>query len=196
MNLPGLLSETTAVDDAPYEFECECGRTHEVSAGAAGTTVACDCGRHPEVPGLQDLRRRAGEPAVSPELLIPVLFEDGRLPPGRRCACCGEVTPHVFNVWVVCERSEVRQGSSFPWPVAFAVFLLSWPLLLLSLLANAVANRSAPERHLGRDVSFCLPLRVCPDCSARLPRHQIRGLLRQVPVYRQLLDKYPHASIT
>jgi hypothetical protein len=37
---------------------CECGKEVPVSEGAAGTSLACDCGRSIRVPSLGELRRR------------------------------------------------------------------------------------------------------------------------------------------
>jgi hypothetical protein len=39
-----------------YLLNCECGRQLTVTSGAAGTTVACACGRGIAVPSLSHLR--------------------------------------------------------------------------------------------------------------------------------------------
>ena len=46
-------------------------------------------------------------------------------------------------------------------------------------------------------VILTLPLRVCDHCRAEVRRPAaVKALLRQVPVYARLLDKYPKAKVT
>jgi len=48
-----------AVHFMPFRFVCRCGNQTQVTAGQAGTTVRCVCGRVNVVPALGDLRRHA-----------------------------------------------------------------------------------------------------------------------------------------
>jgi hypothetical protein len=84
-----------------FEVPCACGRHLAVTAGDAGTTVRCDCGRTHEVPDLRTLRemprrtkhgppaRKESPPAPTPRFawvfvvacgLIPVLTIGGLIP--------------------------------------------------------------------------------------------------------------------
>jgi hypothetical protein len=42
-----------------FEIPCECGRRLTVTAGDAGATLRCGCGRTVQVPGLHQLRASA-----------------------------------------------------------------------------------------------------------------------------------------
>jgi len=168
--------------ESGYLVTCECGQAHNVTAGAAGTHVACGCGRQVAVPSLQALRRSAGEPTVSAELEIRALLQDDRLPEEPTCLRCGAETADVGHALVVCERPEV-QGTE--WRFRLPPLLLGW----------LVWTRSGQAQERGRHVSFRLPLRLCRGCAARLWRSEVVELLRRVPVYGRLLEKYPHADV-
>jgi hypothetical protein len=46
-------------------------------------------------------------------------------------------------------------------------------------------------------VKYRLPLRVCPACARELRgTAEIKRALAKVPVYRQLLEKYPRAAVS
>jgi hypothetical protein len=120
---------------------------------------------------------------VSAELEIRALLQDGLLPEERECLRCGIVTPDVCRVLVVCERVEVQQPTG--WSFQPLWLLLGW----------VVFSRPREGRERGRDVSFRLPLRVCRECAGQLRRSTLVEVLRQVPVYARLLDKYPHAEV-
>ena len=169
--------------DTPYAVTCDCGRTHRVSAGAAGMLLACDCGRQVQVPTLRALRREAGEPVASPEMEIRALLREGTLPQERECLSCGTPTADVGHAEVICERSEV---SDTGW---------KWRLLPL-LFGYLVFTRSGEARERGRDLAFRLPLRLCRDCAGRLRGAALVEVLRRVPVYARLIDKYPDADIS
>src|SRR5262245_46347037 len=100
-----VLTLRGTVVESGYLVTCECGQAHRVSAGAAGTIFACNCGRQVEAPSLYALRRSAGEPTVSAELEIRALLQDGRLPEESMCLRCGTETADVGYALVVCERS-------------------------------------------------------------------------------------------
>src|SRR5262249_26516320 len=112
-----------------YTISCECGQTHSVSAGAAGTRLSCSCGQQVEVPSLHVLRSRAGEATLGPELLITAAMQGGQLPASRTCIGCSAATSRIAPMWVVCEREEVKESKSI-----FEVILL-----LLSPIAGLAA---------------------------------------------------------
>ena len=59
-----------------FELPCECGRRLIVTAGDAGATLRCECGRTVQVPGLNELRAS-----------VPALTDDTpRHPPPTRSA--------------------------------------------------------------------------------------------------------------
>jgi hypothetical protein len=176
--------------DMGYPVTCACGCTHRVSAGAAGTLIACGCGRQVQVPSLRTLRAAAGEPVASPEMEIRARLQDGQLPEERECVCCGVATDDVSHARVVCERSEVsdtRLGDM----ESFAIKLIS--LLLVPI--GFFFSRRGEARERGRDISFRLPLRVCDLCARRLRGRRLVEAMRRVPAYTRLFEKYPHAEV-
>jgi hypothetical protein len=154
-----------------------------VSGGAAGTRFTCGCGREVAVPSLHVLRKQAGEAVLGPELLIEAALRAGDLPSSPCCARCGEVTPDYAIVSAECERARVRESG---WVIHPLALLFGW----------LVINRPGPPRVLGRDLIFRLPLRVCDGCFSRLRSRDLRKALAREPLYRQLLDKYPHAGLS
>jgi hypothetical protein len=167
-----------------YPVTCACGRTHRVSSGAAGTRLVCGCGRQVEVPSLHALRTQAGELTVSVELLLGALLRDGHFPEEKDCLRCGIPTTDICYALVVCERPEVRSK-------------YDWSLSLVGLLfGHLVFSRRGEDRERGRNVSFRLPLRVCSDCTSRLRHPALVEAMRQVPLYGQLLEKYPQAEVS
>jgi hypothetical protein len=170
-----------------YSVVCECGQACSVTAGAAGTRIACTCGREVAVPPLHILRRQAGEAALSPELEIESLLQEGRVPDGLECRRCGATTDAVAHVHVECERPEEdrRVGT-------LTMILSFWFGWLTALLAFAQSGREAPVH--GRNVSYRLPLRLCRGCTAACRDDALKDALRKEPVYGRLLAKYPHAK--
>jgi hypothetical protein len=174
-----------------YQVSCECGRRLPVPGTAAGSRVPCRCGREVDVPALSALRREAGETSFPPEVLIEQLLLEGKLPEENWCACCEAETDHIVRFQVDCERVESReQGSAMT-----AVFTSLW--LFFGWIAMVFArDEQTDERVLGKNVAFELPLRVCPLCSQTVRGERaIRSALVRVPLYSQLLKKYPHAKV-
>lgn len=163
-----------------YPVKCDCGRIHHVSAGEAGIRLSCECRRTIEVPDLRTLRLSAGEPTASPELVIEALLRDGEVPGEGECVCCGVPTEEISFISVECERPEQKAGG--------------WKISLIALLFGRLFFESTQMSDRGRNIAYRLPIPMCRVCAKGLSRSAIPAALRKIDVYRQLLDKYPHAS--
>jgi hypothetical protein len=162
-----------------------------VSEGSAGAKIPCACGRTITVPPLHVLRAEVGlspYPGVSPEMAVERLLAAGRLPADNRCVGCGQETDQVTLVRTECERAVVRGGG------------VSWPRLLLTLLAApfgvlVIPRGDAPQEY-GRDKIYSLPLVLCEACrpAAQGP-DALWDYLRRVPLYQELLTKFPAAKV-
>jgi hypothetical protein len=174
-----------------FLVRCECGASTSVSEGSAGAKIPCACGRTIAVPPLHQLRAEIGlspYPGVSPEMAIERLLASGRLPADNRCVGCGREADQVTQVRAECERAVVRGGIS--WPIVLLA-LLFFPLVGIILLLR----RSEPQEY-GRDKVFWLPLVLCKDCErAAQDRRVLWDYFQRVPLYRELLMKFPSASI-
>lgn len=175
-----------------YLMDCPCGESVTVSESAAGSTVACPCGRTLAVPSLRELRSRAGLPDAlpPPEMAVEALLLAGKLPEEDRCVLCGAATEQSVCCAVECERARVDSGA--PSAVTRLVGFLTFGWLGLLV---AEAARTEP-RESGKDRIYRLPLRVCDACRPRLTgAAEARAALRRVRLYRRLLDKYPEAVV-
>jgi hypothetical protein len=171
-----------------FRVDCECGIPLKVSEASAGGSVRCVCGRSVPVPPLRDLRVRAGLPPhnIAPEVLIEHLLASGELPPNKSCIECGTATEKMVYVVVECERIFIRTRGGFSW----RVFLVS-----LFLPVRFWYWEPREEKEYGRDKIYRLPLPVCGSCRPKLSGRTIADRLRQIPVYEQLLDKFPDAVV-
>jgi hypothetical protein len=176
-----------------YQLQCVCGQTIPVNAGAAGSRLTCNCGQTVEVPSLRELRRQSGQDVTAnPVLMIERLMAKKELPPGKDCSRCGRDSTETVVFVAECERRWIKQPGKWDW-LAVAVF--SVPIALFTHLW--VRQQRVQDTHqFGRDIVLDLPLRLCPACRAesRTPS-EIAKALRTVPVYAQLLDRYPEAKI-
>jgi hypothetical protein len=165
-----------------------------VNEAKAGGEVNCACGRAVRVPPLTELRVRAGLPPyhISPELLIEHLLGSGELPPDKHCLDCNRLTDCVMFVAVECERLRLEKRQSMLWYIP--VYLLTNWIVALALF-DRERHRDHPKEY-GRDKIYRLPLPVCENCHAKLRPRQAKEWLRRVPVYEQLLDKFPNAVVT
>jgi hypothetical protein len=182
-----------------YFVQCECGKRLPVTASMAGGTVRCECDRSVAVPLLSKLRQAAGQRPFESGTIDTIrrMIAEGSLPPSRQCALTGRPTDDVAQVQVECERvwkrgPKTKAGWTF-FALAFliGIFWFVWLWLWWDLL-----NRKPEE--LGRDTVVWIPLRVCADQQHRLRRMgqwRLRRLLRQVPIYAQLLNEYPGTLI-
>jgi hypothetical protein len=159
-----------------------------VSATDAGCRIACACGRELVVPSLSALKASAGQSARSAEVRIEQLLRRGLLPEGTTCLLCRSTTKDVAHCWTVCERAIVQQ------PTGWYLSALN----VVSMLFGVLTFRKVlHETSKGRDLRLRLPLRVCGNCTGQLrdPR-VLKETLFAVPVYAELLDKYPDADVS
>jgi hypothetical protein len=146
-------------------LSCECGNSVTVTEAAADREIACNCGRTMKVPSFAELRQRAGLPAshVSPAMMISHLLENGELYPPADCVWCSAESDDVLHFRVECERPWVKRVGGF-----------SWVLYLVSPIA-AIASYSREEtREFGNDITFLLPVTVCPNCRGHLTARRLR----------------------
>jgi hypothetical protein len=175
----------------PYPVRCECGQTHQVEAPQAGSRFPCSCRREVIVPSLSKLKASAGETALTPDVRVQQMLDLGMLPEETRCLGCGKETTGVRYFWATCERAFVKKDASRVWWVVLLgwLFLGWWSIILL-------LARARDDRVHGTDVSFRLPLRLCPECGPDLDRPgALRERVHDVPIYTELLDKYPNAEL-
>jgi hypothetical protein len=186
-----------AAKDSPYQVACSCGAEIGVTAGQAGETAVCRCGKWVAIPNLSDLRRSAGEAAYGEDVVGAVrhaLAAGGALPAGR-CVSCGTATESRLDVVAECETPFAHKPSGLR-----HVLALFW-IQMWAVLEIAGRNRKgdAPEVY-GREVVVQLRLSLCGDCRSHQPGllkpRRVKHLLRLVPLYRGLLDKYPRARLT
>lgn len=174
-----------------YQVRCACGRSHPVTAGDAGSSFQCDCGRTLEVPTLHELRHEAGEESLSPVLRLRSQLLAGHLPGTRQCCRCDRETDGQIHVRVDCERAIVEGGARASDRVA-GCLAFGW---IGFALAEVIFQRRPIER--GQDVVIAAPVRVCDSCAPQLrTADDLRAALRKTPDYADLLDRYPRARIT
>ena len=174
-----------------YPVRCECGKVYHFSAAQAGNRYTCPCGRELVVPSLTRMRSAAGEQVLSPEVRLEQMLRLGMLPQQTRCVVCRTETMGVTHFWAICERAFVKKDTGrVLWAIALLWFFIGWLGALLLLV------RSRDDRVHGTDVRLRLPLRVCPEC---IPALQEPGRLEEsvlaVPLYADLLDRYPNAEL-
>lgn len=167
---------------AQYSVICRCGETMSVKGGDAGNQILCVCGAFIEVPSLRELRNAVGESSTSPELIINAMISDGLVPGDAICVSCGANTKDVSYVSIVCERPESVSGAWRFNPFLFLIGILSF--------------QREPATDRGRNVAYRLPICACQSCARKLTRSQTFNVLMKIEVYRQLLLKYPHASVS
>lgn len=175
-----------------YPVPCACGKVHEVSAGAAGSSFACECGRTVEVPSLVKLKASAGESTVSADFELDQMIGTGALPMEDTCGVCGARTKHALRVTVVCEREDEKGGTPANRPAMGC--LAFGPVGLFVLAINLFGWR--PKRTFGQNLTYHLPIRVCESCDGEeWTEDATRSVLERTPLYARLLDKYPKAEV-
>jgi len=161
----------------------------------AGSTLSCSCGVTVEIPTLSRLRTDAGESSTHRNTVetIRQMIRDGELPVGQLCPWSGRPADDVMLVDIQCERSWVRDGDMDTRKAIAYVLCFGW------IGAIIASNKSRPREECGRDTSVTVPLRISSDVRQKLLRlrrqRQWRTVLRQVPIYRQLLKEFPTARI-
>lgn len=189
LTAPGAAVKLLGGEDSRmYPVACECGQVHQVPATMAGSRFPCACGREVSVPSLGRLKASVGQSAVSAEVRIEQMLQRGMLPEETSCLVCRKPTKDVAHAWTVCERATVQQ------PGGWVTSLLSFVTILWGFI---IFYKQLRETSEGRDLRFRLPLRVCRDCTDQLrdPR-RLKETLLDVPVYSDLLQKYPDADVS
>lgn len=175
----------------PYSVRCSCGKDVEVTAGQAGTDVACACGNTITVPRLSELRSQAGESAdgASPELAILYTYGNDIEPVGGdKCLNCGSATTNRIRCSLEYERPWLKGERSFVNRV-IAILIFGICALIYSLIRRGGVV-------LGELKVFRLAVTMCPACEkASLTPHGLRTILRKESQFDRLFDKYPSAQI-
>lgn len=175
-----------------YPVPCECGVVHEVAASAAGTSLACVCGKSVRVPSLAKLKASVGQTAVSADFELARILGTGRLPVEDTCGVCGQKTDNRLQVPVVCEQQELKKEHTV---VGSLVSRALVSLLTLGFLRYDPGDD--PGQQVGRNVAYLLPIRVCTTCAAgKWTTELTRSVLERTPLYARLFDKYPHATVS
>jgi hypothetical protein len=162
-----------------------------VSAGQAGTTIACECGRSISVPSLGKLRELTGRGRYEAGTIdrIYAMIKSGQLPSGERCVVSGEYTHDVFDLWVQAEKIFTGDENRF---ARFLVAFFISPLLIRPYFQ--------PERaNVGRETFVPTPLRVAPSYHGRVraaSQRKLKRWLRSIPIYAELLHEYPLATVS
>jgi len=173
-----------------YAVQCDCGKTLQVPGAMAGGRVTCACGLEVLVPSLSKLKGQSGDSAMSAEIRLDDMLRRGILPQETTCLMCRKPTDAVSYCWTTCERPQVE--NELGW------FQIVARVLMFNLLglASDIAHAEGDTVH-GRDLRYRLPLRVCPECTGQLwDARMLKETLLDVPVYADLLDKYPHADVS
>jgi hypothetical protein len=145
------------------------------------------------VPSLTELRRRAGvaEPGFPPETVVETLLLAGKLPAERNCVLCGVATEASVCCTVDCERAYVQSGRKPWWLYLLGFVTFGWFGVVV------VGASTEDDREVGKDRVFPLPLRICSACRPRLTSPtEVKAALRRVPLYHELLEKYPGATVS
>jgi hypothetical protein len=176
--------------------DCSCGQRLSVTPAHAGTEMACACGARVPVPRLSVLRASVGLGAyeAGPIDTIRGMFERGELPWGEICAVSGKPTRDVLEAYIQCERTYLRgAGGRNSMVLTFLEFMIS---PAIALFMRREADRGVVA---GRDTYVPTSLRVANQYHDSLAQcasqRQLKRLLRQVPPYAKLLDRYPNATV-
>src|SRR5262245_55808052 len=175
----------------PYSIRCQCGNQLEVTAGQAGSQVACPCGKTIDVPRLSELRSQAGESAggASPELVILYTYaNDNRPVGGDECVNCGTATTNRLACSIEYERPWLKgERSLISWLVAVLIFGIY--AIIYSMIRRG-------ETVVGDQKIFRLVVTICPTCEkGGLTPRDLRNILCNEPQFQRLFEKYPSAKI-
>ena len=180
-----------------YSVTCSCGAVHAVTATQAGATLRCTCARSIDVPPLSTLRRSAGESPYPQNTIekIRAMIHNGELPSGEVCPFSGRPADDTILLHVQCERSWVRGSDASDTDTKILyVLLFGW------IGALFASRKTGPRQEMGRDTSVDVPVRIASSVRAKLlgTRRQsaLKALLKQTPIYAQLLEEFPAARVT
>jgi hypothetical protein len=167
---------------------CECGKQLSVTMGQAGSKIGCQCGRTVEVPSLRELRRQESPDGIDANavLVIRHLLANGELPPPG-CSRCSSDHCSTATVVAKCERTPARKLSSKGLvALTFASFIPGLRMYLRMQMAPPPVS----------EVTLNLPLGLCDQCRAEMNnRSALKETLKQIPIYRHLLESYPSTSV-
>lgn len=177
----------------PYLIHCACGNGIQVEATQAGSTTACRCGALVHVPNLSTLRKQAGEQTLGRDLLAEIRrqIKSGEYPPKGLCPLTSDQPNCVVQVHVQCEKSWQKADRSLAEQIAY--------LLVFGWMGAFLGRQSNPPETLGRDTEILLPLRIRSEAKQeflRLKPAKLKALFVAYPLYRELLEKYPNATVT
>jgi len=175
-----------------FKIDCQCGKQNTVSGGSAGATIVCACGQAIAVPSLSKLREQAGLPPYDPGplMLIQHLLATNQLPGTNRCGACEQETDRVVEVRAQCETGYRTESNDRSFGEVLFWILVFWPVLLFK-------SRRRTVNDFGRDTVLSLPLPVCDGCRQSLGRRKaIKQAVQKIPLYGELLQKFPDAKLT
>lgn len=168
---------------------CECGQKKEIIPANCGSSVNCICGKTIDVPRLSDVRRSCGQTPYATTIIerLHSMSRSNELPPTDRCCCCQSIAIENVSCIVQCE-SHAISGPGFWKTCVMIVLSPSW---ILSMLLSSFGT---PEVH-GRATAIRLPLPVCGLCKKKVLASDAerKKALRNIPLYEELLLKYPDA---
>lgn len=129
---------------------------------------------------------------LSPDVMIETLLRENRLPEERHCANCGVRTDDLRIAEIFCQQALAVQESrvTYPWFLSLFAGLFggAFGWLLFS-------SASGETEVLGEDIFYLLPVRLCTHCGKDLTDQHMVRLFQTVPVYQDLLFKYPNSRI-
>ena len=187
-----------------YSVTCPCGKRCDVAATAAGSTIACDCGRPVPVPALSELRLSAGQEAYDRGTAgqIAGMVRRGALPVDELCCISGRSTQDVAVFCIACERVQVRHsGLDLTDRTILGWLVLGWLGIIAGWIGSMFAWKKKPKpiREHGREVVVYAPVRISEEYHPSLKRRSqryLKDLLKNTPIYAALLKEYPKATVS
>lgn len=171
-----------------YPLKCDCGATHRVTSGQAGSSVACACGKGVSVPSYSVLRTLAADDWPTADVELDARRRLGQLPLETECVLCGTRTDGVRNFVVELERPQV--STQRPIWLTLLLLPLGWIGWIIEMMV--------PEQTVvvGEHKQIELPVRVCGRCGPRLYQPgEAKRALQQTPLYARLLRRHPKARL-
>ncbi len=183
---------------------CECGAKVDARFQDAGGQLDCGCGRVVKVPSLSKLRKLAGHDAYTTNAVeaIRKRLNQGQLPAGLNCLVCGAARCPQQNFVAICEATyrkgaDSSAGNDIPSLMSKLLLVFAAPRLLALLLMRR--NEDVAVQQFGRHTSVEISLPVCDSCVSAghntKSGKNARTLMRQVPLYDQLLTEFPNLEL-
>lgn len=191
------------MSDATVALDCSCGNSVSARLTDAGSSLSCRaCGNLIRVPGLGQLRQMLGREAhiTNPVEAINKQLNLGKSPAGNNCLTCQTPNAEEYHFTAVCE-SQVTRGKSDPTAITHFVRLFGWFIFgWISIIMLYFLRQDEPLENevVGRDVSVDVTLPVCQVCSMQYKPKKPKSakkLMKQVPLYSELLDEYPDLKL-